>query len=1630
MSLDKESPSLNIKELTRESWQEYLDTLPKVPSGSGKKRYAVGCYTPEDWDHIHKVLMEDGTLEDNIPKDSIECVDDKKISKTRAIYLLDDLEVESLKNHPKVKYVAIDESFYEGTFKPYPGDMLDLDRYASDVKNYRNLNNGSNLNRSINRTGYQSLRSGSKVDAWKGSSDTTIIDDKLEYIGDGKDVDVIVADNCGWYGHPEFNNSTGNGPQLYTGGNVLPGNGTCDVLDLCLHAPYYLDPEWFDTPNSPGQPGYLELFYNMDSDLPNPSLKKEIRWDGTEVPRHRWAHRWWKETICRSHVDDMLLGGTVIAGGFSSTFPDFGSIYLDPDYDEEFCNGSNEYFPGVETFNIFGTLKKSYEIFSTAGAPIDHATQCMAQAYGRTMGWAFNANKWHIHIIGRHSHPIESYYEMLKVFHENKPNRPSDNTKNPTLATNSWGTRSIWTRSGTYYFRQGTDGSGGVPFGSMASPPTDPPAFMDKIGFYGSAGAMSGEMTPSSTITAGDELIESGVIFVAAAGNNNQKLVNSDHPDYNNYYSTLTQPSNTPLADTESGGMLKTTNRRGHPQQLGKYTDNATGKVVYPVISVGALDDEFDNSGTFHTATGKEKKVDYSSTGEAVDCYAPGDGTLAAHGLDRRWYVSDPVGSNQSKFERSDTYSGFQPALYLDQNTGAPIGSGKAWDTIFGGTSSACPTAAGIIATKLQANRTWGWAEVKDWINDKCGVQSEDDFYYGEEPNTATDSRWADVESLMGGTPKVIWDASTVNEPEPPNDVYGCTDPNATNYDPNATINDGTCEYAPSDWFVGWEKWTPQTAWVKASEGASGWYLTDPQGWSQFMKDYAMFPSNTEILADQDHTAIWEFNLPNPGTYTLECQCDGTATFVWDTTTTLGTITSGPLPTGPHNTSTNYTVTANTGRNHWVTATINNGGIPGYTDWNMNPGGVAWVLKDARVGEPTFGNIVARSSDSFPQSPSGAWGSFMNTYAVFASTTDPLVGQQQETTYVFTHGGGQVILEVASDGDAIFLIDDVTVGSTSNAFTSDTITVGGSGFTSSVSTSSFQNGVPAGNRKLTVRTTNTSSAAGLPNTWPANPGGVAFVVKNASGTVLKTSLNVGQQPTPTANTQVLGCTDPNATNYDPNANVDDGSCTYGPIYGCTDPNATNYNPNATIDDGSCTYQGGNNNLEQKDVLNTVHFPVMSNVKFSQLRNTFRDKNPSGTIKASELRRRTSKTNMDPVVPDSTENTPIATTTNWKVSQFQNSRKYYMIETSSTSTSTINIGGLAWNSNMNKNIRKWYYIKHDCESLNPNQPAFNINEEIVNFTLDLQADVHGAGGLRGGEVPSSSAFNWPNSTTHGGPGGDAVRMTGTANSNNFGVWLRSNSELFGGGGGGGRGGGGTKGPDGPCWSPRATVGNLSGGWGEWYSYSRGDDCQCEYYIGCGNFLTEAGNNQITINDPGGYLHGRIYDTQTHDSNGDSVGDSLQIGSGTYSSHKAGRGCSCWFNFFGIKICRRTCIGPAYCAVDDPAQKPGAPGGAGGYGGLGQGGNQNRETNGMNGLAGTPKNCPTYASVGNTGGIGGAGGDWGQSGTSGGNDIIPPNDYGRNTGPGPQAGGPGGAAGRAVRGTGYAVAGSTGNIKGGY
>ena len=56
------------------------------------------------------------------------------------------------------------------------------------------------------------------------------------------------------------------------------------------------------------------------------------------------------------------------------------------------------------------------------------------------------------------------------------------------------------------------------------------------------------------------------------------------------------------------------------------------------------------------------------------------------------------------------------------------------------------------------------------------------------------------------------------------------------------------------------------------------------------------------------------------------------------------------------------------------------------------------------------------------------------------------------------------------------------------------------------------------------------------------------------------------------NKDTEGCTNPDATNYEADATIDDGSCIVDmEVEGCMDDNATNYNTDATIDDDSCEY---------------------------------------------------------------------------------------------------------------------------------------------------------------------------------------------------------------------------------------------------------------------------------------------------------------------------------------------------------------------------------------------------------------------------------------------------------------------------
>ena len=228
---------------------------------------------------------------------------------------------------------------------------------------------------------------------------------------------------------------------------------------------------------------------------------------------------------------------------------------------------------------------------------------------------------------------------------------------------------------------------------------------------------------------------------------------------------------------------------------------------------------------------------------------------------------------------------------------------------------------------------------------------------------------------------------------------------------------------------------------------------------------------------------------------------------------------------------------------------------------------------------------------------------------------------------------------------------------------------------------------------------------------------------------------------------------------------------------------------------------------------------------------------SGSISASELLRNTSTNETSPVVPDCTENrqsgpsnTGITDSqSNWKVSHFRNSIKYYYIAQSGTDTN-FDIDAQTWNTNLNKNIVKVMFIDGTCGSNTVLSPAAEHNATTYNFTLDVYGNILGCGG-RGGGTSGAPSIS-------GEAGGDALSMT-SSGGNNIVVLVRNGSRIYGGGGGGEKGKKGANGSSGTCYqeniyqycSPSERRGDCMGVGGSYQSTRRPGCCRSTMGGGC-------------------------------------------------------------------------------------------------------------------------------------------------------------------------------------------------------
>lgn len=526
--------------------------------------YVVGVYNPEDKATVYRLLKHRG----------YECSDYREHQPTRAVYLMTPEESKEVRKLEKVSFVNYEESRKRKLFCSNPDllRMAPLYRYSRPVKCYRdnNLPPGTPASDDAMYTGWHLPRIMGTLDVYEGTDDTVLSRIPQGYTG--KNVDIIVGDEGCYAGHVTFQNNISSEflPIDYEGGNVLPGNGACDILDIILDGPYYIDPNWFDADSS---------------------SRLETRWDGTVVPVESEARAWWSNQNNRS-----------------PEFTGYPQLDIPEGYTREWSYGTGLDSPPP---NPNG----------------DHGTQCSSLAYGLHHGAAYNANKWVLNHYGNNGAGASLGFDLVHWFHVMKP------TSNPTVLSSSWGFQNDdVNRFGKLVFLN--EDLGAFELTEVAPQDSrwvseDDGVTQSNFLFQNGA-TFQTNFGPNEIEESTKDMVDAGVIWLVSAGNGYQMMSDPEDPHFSStyvWYGSLTsqEPWEVNLAPSFWGDDITWTGylNRGSSPQCSFYRDSTGNPTKRVGILIGVIDRE-------HTPDNREWLATYTTRGSAISVYAPGDDTLAA----------------------------------------------------------------------------------------------------------------------------------------------------------------------------------------------------------------------------------------------------------------------------------------------------------------------------------------------------------------------------------------------------------------------------------------------------------------------------------------------------------------------------------------------------------------------------------------------------------------------------------------------------------------------------------------------------------------------------------------------------------------------------------------------------------------------------------------------------------------------------------------------------------------------------------------------------------------------------------------------------------------------------------------
>ena len=348
----------------------------------------------------------------------------------------------------------------------------------------------------------------------------------------------------------------------------------------------------------------------------------------------------------RANVVNYILDGT----GVDVIVTDSGIEWNHP----EFKNDKGE--SRVQRINWFTTTGLSGTQNANHYRDFDgHGTHVASTVAGRNYGWARNANVYSIKINGLEGSgdsgtgiSITNTFDLIKLFHRQKPIDPITGFKRPTVVNMSWGFNNTFQSLANVFYRgtvrTGASVTGNATYRWMNYGLT---SLNDGTSYYG-----NGWLDFVDTWV--DDLVKEGVHVVIAAGNWYMKNANSTDPDWNNYYYE-TSPTFGPVY-----------------YHKGKSPQSANCVIVGAV----AVDLTFPSF---------EQKDSYSNGGTGVDIYAPGSGIIAAcsntnsksgvtYNLDPSFKQVNLGGTSMASPQVAGVL-----ALYLQMNPGAKPAETKKW---------------------------------------------------------------------------------------------------------------------------------------------------------------------------------------------------------------------------------------------------------------------------------------------------------------------------------------------------------------------------------------------------------------------------------------------------------------------------------------------------------------------------------------------------------------------------------------------------------------------------------------------------------------------------------------------------------------------------------------------------------------------------------------------------------------------------------------------------------------------------------------------------------------------------------------------------------------------------------------